>query len=286
MELQPCIDARVIPDAPTTFAETRGDTVSSLVFSPGPLRKLRLMGARVFQGQWLPKSVECQRLQAAGFPVPKWAKMTPKSLPSVEPFGQYVVVKPDIGARGADVRIARSTGLTWRPPKTSTAKVLGGPFAPSVVQEFIYSGPWPRSYRVTTLFGEVLWSVSVEASHALPRLNGRNGFAKAEEGAGTSIVSSGKDCTFALSAEPDLMELARGVHGVFPEIPLLGIDFVRDFETGRPYIVEVNSAGLCWHFTSPGGLRLQREMGFNLEAQFDGRRCAAKILAERTIALT
>jgi glutathione synthase/RimK-type ligase-like ATP-grasp enzyme len=212
--------------------------------------------------------------------------MTPKHQPSVESFGQYVVVKPDIGARGADVRIARSTGLTWRPPKTSTAKVLGGPFATSIVQEFIYSGPWPRSYRVTTLFGEVLWSVSVEASHALPRLNGRNGFAKVGDGAGASVVSSGKDCTFALSAEPDLMELARDVHRVFPEIPLLGVDFVRDFESGRPYIVEVNSAGLCWHFTSPGGLRLQREMGFHLESQFDGRRRAAKVLAERAMTLS
>jgi hypothetical protein len=280
------IDSRIVvsvcQDEPQAASAIDACELPKLVFSPGPLLRLRPNRGALFQGRWLPKSVEYQRLEAYGLPVPRWAKMSPTETPSVEDLGPYVVVKPDLGARGADVRIARSKGLAWRPPRTRFATILGGPMAPSVVQRFIYTGPWARSYRVTTLFGEVLWSLAIEASHRRRRLLGPTGFVAAELGAGAPIVSSGKHCRMSLANEPDTLVLARRAHAAFPDIALLGIDMLREHSTGQLYIVEVNSAGLCWHFSSGAGRRLQEEFGFRLESQFDGRRLAARLLAERT----
>jgi glutathione synthase/RimK-type ligase-like ATP-grasp enzyme len=84
---------------------------------------------------------------------------------------------------------------------------------------------------------------------------------------------------------PDTLALAQRVQAAFPEVALLGVDIVRDFSSGQLYIIEVNSAGLCWHFSSEAGLRVQREFGLSLEAQFDGRRRAAKVLVENTLKL-
>lgn len=284
-DIEPRVEVRICRDNAQDFALIRQCNRPSLIFSPGPLRQLLPSQARVLQGSWLPKSVEYRRLEALDLPIPRWARLTPTNSPSVQDFGPYVVVKPDLGARGADVRIARSKGLHWRPPTTRCARFLGGPLAPFVVQKFVYTGPWACSYRVSTLCGEVLWSTSIEASHDHRPLLGASGFASAEQGAGAPIVSSGKGCKISLSNLPDVLALARRAHGAFPDMALLGFDLLRDHSTGELCIVEANSAGLCWHFSSDSGNRLQDEFGFRLESQFNGRRRAARILADRTVQL-
>ncbi len=57
---------------------------------------------------------------------------------------------------------------------------------------------------------------------------------------------------------------------------------VRSASDGRLYLLEVNSLGYTWHFSSPTGRRLQESFGIDLEAQFDGRQKAARVLAEQT----
>jgi hypothetical protein len=277
------IEVIVCDDEPASSTLVCSSELPTVIFSPAPLRHFTPPRGALFQGQWLPKSAEYRRLESRGLPVPKWAQLTALDRPNLEGFGRYVVVKPELGARGADVYIARASHVQWRPPKTRLATTLGGPFAPYVVQRFVYTGPWPRSYRITTLFGEVLWSVMIEASHVHPALTDPSGFCAPDRGAGTTVVSSGKGCRFSLSALPDTLELAQRVHAAFPDIPLLGVDLLRDHATGELYIIEVNSAGLSWHFTSDSGLKVQSDFGFRLDSQFDGRRRAANILAAQTV---
>ena len=69
------------------------------------------------------------------------------------------------------------------------------------------------------------------------------------------------------------------------KILLLGIDIVRDAFTGRLYVLEVNSGGYVWHFTSRMGLGVQKQFGLNFESQFNGRRKAAQILASKAMEL-
>jgi hypothetical protein len=70
-----------------------------------------------------------------------------------------------------------------------------------------------------------------------------------------SIVSSAKGCTFTLGGRP---RLAARAHRAFVDIPRLGIAIVRDPDTGAVYVVEENSIGYAWRFSSTSG-RASRE---------------------------
>lgn len=272
-ELEPSIAVSVVPDAPTDG----GLDIPTLTVSPGPVQAFRPRRGPVLQGQHVPKSAEYRALDAIGVPVPRWTRVLPGQRPELEGFGEYVVTKPAFGAHGADVRIVRRDSVVWKPPTTKQAVQLGSEFNPCIVQEFVYTGTWPRSYSVATLFGTVLWAIVVEASHERAPLLSRDAFT------GQSIVSSGRGCTFALAADADVLALAERAHAAFPRVPVLNSDIVRDADTGALSVVEVNSLGYTWHFSSPTGLRFQREFGFDLDAQFGGRRKAAQILAEACV---
>lgn len=249
----------------------------TLVFSPCPLRRLRVVRGAVFQGRALPKSVQCARLDAAGVPVPRWARLTRDDAPDLSAFGPYVVVKPDHGLRGAFVRIVRRERVRWKPAKRS----IEPGNTDSLVQEFIYTGRWPITYRVLTLFGEVLYASRGEANHARRPLEGRYRFAGARDVGGVNIVGSARDGTWSLIDDPDVLDVARKAHTAFPEIPVLGVDVIRDAETGRVYVLETNPGGWTWHFASRAGLLIQKEFGLDFAAQFDGLRKAARLLVDK-----
>src|SRR5262249_7936685 len=155
-----------------------------------------------------------------------------------------------------------------------------GKSSKTIAQQFIYTGPWPISYRVTTLFGQALFSLKVEASHDRPQLAGADGFRATS---GLSIVSNSERCTFCYQNDSEVIRCAEEAHRAFPTIPLLGIDIVRDAATGKLYAMEVNSGGYVWHFTSRMGLGVQKQFGLNFESQFNGRRKAAQILASKAM---
>lgn len=249
----------------------------TMVFSPTPLKWFRPLRGAAFQGQRLSNSEELTAMEQCGIPVPKWALLTPEKKPDLDDFGPYVVVKPDLGGRGADVKIKRKARVRWTPPKTQQASGSTN----WVVQEFIYTGHWPVSYRVAVLFGEVLYSWRVEADQTRRPLLGPNEFKGGEGGGGMSIVSSGRGCTFELDDDPEIISLAEKTHVTFPHIPLLGVDILKE-PSGKLSVIEVNAVGLVWHFSTPTGVKIQEFAGFDLESQFDGIRKAARILVQQT----
>jgi hypothetical protein len=234
----------------------------------------------VFQGVLMPKSEEYRRLETMGIPVPRWSRMTMNQVPDCAALGRYVIVKPDLGAQGADVRYARATRVRWKPPTTGTARVLGGPFGAKLVQEFIYTGPWPVSYRVVTLFGNSLWCLKIEASHGRMPLEHRLAFADIESGTSVPIVSSGRECTFESSCIPEVLALGESAHRAFPEIGLLGVDVLRDVDTDKLYVIEVNSLGYVWHVNSLKGRQLQAQFQIDIDAQWGVTPKAARILVD------
>jgi hypothetical protein len=60
------------------------------------------------------------------------------------------------------------------------------------------------------------------------------------------------------------------------------VDVLRDAASGRLYVIEVNSSGRCWGFSSQRGRAMQQVLGHRYEAQFDGLARAARVLAEQT----
>lgn len=267
------VQVRVVADLSADQGLEYG--LPTLGVSFAPVLHLELGRGRLLQGRLMPKSEEYRRLAERSIRVPRWTRLTYGESTDVTGLGAHAVTKPDFGARGADVRIQRTAGLTWRAPQTQTALRLGGRRNPMLVQEFIYTGVWPVSFRVVTLLGDVLWALRVEASHDRPPLSGPGAFSDG----GYSIVSSGRGCTFAYCDDPDVLALGSAAHAAFPEIPLLGVDIVRDANRGTLYVIEANSFGFTWHMSSERGLAMQRQFGLDLGAQFDGRRRAAERLA-------
>ena len=263
----------VVPDAPDADALANVPDLPTLTVSPAPVRQLAPRRGPLLQGQHVAKSVEYRALEAIGIPVPRWARLLPGKRPSLDGFGPYVVTKPDFGARGADVRLERREQAKWTPPRTELGERFGGPFNPRVAQELVYTGAWPRSHRVATLFGKALFAFKTEADHARRPLPDRTAFS------GQSIVASGDGCTFVLWDDPEIVSLAERAHAAFPNVPLLGVDIVRDADSGQLFVIELNSLGYTWHFSSPWR-EPYSEFGARLSAQFDGRRRAAALLAK------
>lgn len=283
LDIAPDIEVIIHEDRPVVWHQNpERDNRPTLTFSPGPLRYFRPFGGVVFQGLSLGKSQECAAMDHFGIPVPRWTLLTNNSRPDLSDFGPYVVVKPDRSGRGADVTVQRKGKVRWRQPKTVFTRSLGGDSCDWIIQDFIYTGEHPVSYRVSSLFGEPLWAWRVDGSRDKPVLRDRLGF----RDGGISIASSGKGCSFSLIEDREIFSLAKQAHRAFPQIPLLGIDILRDVETGRLYVIEVNAVGYTWALSSPMGINVQRQFGFDIDAHFGVRRHAASLLYNQVKQLT
>jgi hypothetical protein len=281
-EIAPDIHAAVVDDRVMAPEDMPSEfDLPTMVFSPALVRGFQPRRGRVFQGLPLTKSQEYLALDRLGVAVPLWTQVTPTAMGDLGPFGSYVVFKPDAGMKGAAVRIMRKDRVRWRPVVADISQAFDPTNQTWIVQDFVYTGPWPVSYRVTTLFGETLFAVRIEADRARRPLEHRRDFAGKHERAGVSIVSAGRGCVMSMSDDPEVLALACRAHAAFPGVPLLGVDVLRDADTGRLYVCEVNAIGLVWHFASEPGRRAQREFGLDFDAQFDGRRKAARILVEQ-----
>jgi glutathione synthase/RimK-type ligase-like ATP-grasp enzyme len=217
------------------------------------------------------KSEEYRALEKAGIAVPRWVVLKEGETPDLSGFADYVVRKPEYGGLGAEVVIVRKTRVRWKAITMTKTGTTSNP----LIQEFIYTGPRPISYRVNTLFGKVLYSVRHEASADRPELPGIHDFHRQP---GLSIVASARGSQAQLCHDRDIIQLGESAHAAFPEIPLLGFDVVREVSSGKLYVLEANAIGYIWSFTS----HQVANYGFSFEAQFDGVRKAAYILAEKT----
>jgi hypothetical protein len=247
----------------------------TMLFSPAEVKHFRLRRGVAWVGNPMSKSEEMERLVAAGVSVPPYELLTEsEQTKDLSHLGDYVVTKPDRGGRGANVLLMRAGKVRWAPQETRIA----GKSRILVAQKFIWTGPFPTSYRVTSLFGECLWSERIEASNKRPPQHPDGNLC------GT-IVSSSKDSIYTLNYDEEIIQFGLSAHSAFPKIPLLGVDVIRDANTGKLYVTEVNASGYVWHFTSPKGLQTQAQFGYRLESQFDGRRKAAGILARKAMEL-
>ena len=279
-QLDPEVHPRVLWDTRYTLPRPGLFLRPTVVVSPQTIKHLAWCPGTHFQADLLTKSEEYAALQKSGIPVPEWALLTRDHRPKLETFGPYVVCKPDAGAKGAEVKIKRTGRVRWTSPANNLARRIGSDGL--IVQKFIYTGPWPVSYRVTTLFGKALFSWRVEADRSRRPLQGPDQWRGGAQGGGMSICSSGKACTFQLNNDREIIELAERAHAAFPQIAVLGVDIIREQPSGKLYVIEVNSTGGTWHFSSATGESIQRDAEINFESQFGGLRTAAQVLVEKT----
>jgi hypothetical protein len=242
-----------------------------------PLGKRKLLPGRLLTGSLLYKHGEYARLDLAGIPVPQWAVIEPGVQLDPAEWGPYVVEKPSAGRRGSYVRIRRTTRILYRSPDSFPIDHYGRD-GPMLVQRFIYTGEWPTSFRVVTLFGEILLCYRQTSSRGLP-LTGRWDF---RDTGGINITSNTKDMEAELVNDPAVTALAERSHReAFPDIPVLAFDIVRDHETGSLYVLECHAVG-TWMFSGDAGLAIEAANKLDFKRQFDAIDKAAAILARET----
>ena len=251
--------------------------IETKVISMFPLNKFLPDWAEVWQQKNYNKIHEYELLGRAGILVPKWVAVYENQTPDLSGFSEYVVVKPALGWRGAFVRIMRRDKVAYRPIVT---KVMGDTVSPALIaQEYIHTGTWPISYRVTTVFGEpILMFRSVAEASRQPFI----GFTfDAQFFAGRSVVATAKGCSRDGQVPEDVINLARRAHQAFPDIPLLGIDIVRDYKTNQLFVLEVNAFGRTYLLADEHSQEHLDTFGFDLHQQFGGIKAVARGIYQR-----
>ena len=259
-------DPRFAPGAPT------------LTVSPMPIKRFAPPPGAVCQGFEFPKDEQYRRLALHGVPVPDWTEIAPDTVLDPEQWGPYVVVKPALGRKGAEIYIKKAGRVRYKPPG-SFAEDHPARKAPLLAQRFIYTGKWPSNYRVVTLFGRALLCWHCEAAHRYVPLHSRWDF-KAK--GGITVVSNKTDSTYRLAHDPDVIALAGQAHAAFPDQPLLGTDIVRDADTGKLHVIECNPRGDAWLISSDMGRMIEAANGLDFKAQFGALDIATEMLIRET----
>jgi hypothetical protein len=219
------------------------------------------------------------RLTRSGVPVPLSAQLIFGKKLDKRIWGRLVVLKPTTPgfmSHGA-VFLMRTEKVAELAPAVFP---LGHPVRklPILVQRFVDTGEVASYYRVLTLFGKPLYCRKGYAAKARPPLD-----------APDEVLLKGQIATNAEfgkhqpAYDPDVLELARRAYMAMPAIPLQGVDIIREAASGRLFVLEINSGGNTWHFSSryieqiPTASPREDRI-----AQFGAWDIAARVLIEKT----
>ncbi len=246
----PDIELRIaINGAPNSAIRRWQVSRPSLVFSPISLREYKPKGGTVYAGRGFSKLEQVERLARQGVPVPLTSQLTRELALDPAHWGGYVVVKPLRGSQGQEVRLVQARDVAARYDELT----LNGT-REMVVQPYIdhSENGYPTEYRVLTLFGKVLYAARNSWGKPRPAL---------EEIAADPhgiIASNDKkvERVRTVSNDAEIIALGEQAHAAFPECPVLGVDVVRNSDTGKSCVLEVNPAGDTWHFVVVAGEEL------------------------------
>ncbi len=242
------------------------------------LTKRKLLPGRVLGGMLLHKHGEYARLDAARIPVPRWTVIDSDTRLDPAEWGPYVVEKPSAGRRGAYVRIRKTSRLRYVAPDALPADHHGRN-GPMIAQSFIYTGERPTSYRVVTLFGEVLLCYRQISELGGYPLKSRWNF---RETGGINIASNTKEMSAELIDDEAVIAFAERAHReAFPDFPVLAFDIIRDCDTGSLYVLECHAGG-TWMFVADVALAIQASNNIDFRKQFGAIEKAARIIARET----
>jgi hypothetical protein len=259
----------VANDAPQSVTRKKAAHRPTLIFSPYYLQHFKPARGKIYAGQVLTKLRQVRMLEEAGIPVPKAVFLNEDTQFDPAKWDDYVILKPNVGSRGSGVRLSPFSKIF------ENARELGWPKTSYLVQRFIDTGAYPTEYRALTVFGEPVYCNRVTSQEQRPELNpdlpmdGR-------------IASNSGPRVSTPCYDHDVLDLARRTFRAFPEVPVQGMDIIRDVHTGELYVLEVNPGGATWHLSSNLGKRLQERNGYSYYEQFD----AISVIADRLIHFT
>lgn len=219
----------------------------TLVFSPCALRNQRFATARLFCGRAVDKFTQLRELQRAGVLVPISIELDKVESVPASDWGSHVLIKPT-GPRSSQGKgfIVVPTGKLLEFSQRNRCLSVDG--YPLMVQQFISTGEYVRHYRVNTLFGEALYCMLNERATLGPDLSGQEDVIFSDEVA--TNVHDPRARQLRLVDDRDVIDVARRCHAAFPQIPLKGVDIVREVGTGKLFALELNCTSNTWHVSS------------------------------------
>lgn len=215
------------------------------------------------------KMAAYRMLEAAGLPVPPWREIVPGTALDPAEWGPWVVLKPDLGHRGLNVEAAATEAVRYRAPEEFPPGHLGRE-APLLAQRLIDTERGPAYYRVTTCFGTPLFALHYFTERSPPATEGQPPVIQVDSASGR-----------ALCDDADLLDLARRVHALLPDVPTIGCDILRERGTGRLWLAEINQSQV-WALSSPVGIKTQAKRGLDFYAQFGALDRAAEAMVRAT----
>lgn len=272
----------------------------TLTVSLAPYFRLPIKRGPILRNRPFRKPFQHRVFLAAGLPTPPTAPFRPGVRLDPIQFGELVVIKPtnpDLASYGNGIQLFRRRRLEQMTIADFTRQhLIHRDTEGFIVQRFIDTGPHLPVYRVLTLFAAPLYNWLARDKVPLSPIGGSD--AEVENRRVASNTGSFRE-RFA-SDEQDVLELGIRVAEVFPDVPLLGSDIIREEKTGALYVLECNPGGNTWHFSSTTTAGIRRQIGGQSQvgarkAEFLGRQRmidqlgafdrAAEVLARKTLEL-
>lgn len=232
------------------------------------------------------KIEEYQHFRAHGLPCMPIERFRWGMTLDPETYGDMVVLKPEtVTSTGADINMVPVLLVPTLKPEDFPAGHLIHRDG-YLVQRFMKSGEHPTHFRVLVLFDQVLYSKRFMLNRTYP-----NPMAGLEVLLNTTVASnSWSERVANLCVDREINAFALSVAKTFPDHPLFGIDILRNEDTGRLYVLEVNLGGNTWHFSSNVVRELARQgnTGFDAKArlamlqQYNAWDRAAEVLLRKT----
>ncbi len=248
----------------------------SLVFSPVRLFDYVPRGGAVYCGHILGKDEQQRRLSSIGILTPKTATLDSASSFGRKEWGKYVIVKPNNLNSGKGIKLVRTADLSARYEELTA--IANDRF---LVQQYIDHSEdgYPTAYRVLSLFGRALYCVGDRWG------NRRLSLAEIADDPLGVIASNNETMggyRGSMCSDQEIVSLGERAHRAFPECPVIGVDIVRESQSGKLYVLEVNPHGAVWHLSSALAKKMDPEHIRERYAQFDALDLAADLLIQKT----
>lgn len=194
-------------------------------------------------------------------------------------YGDKVVIKPEkINSTGRDIN---------KLPTKLISKLTLQDFPSNhlihrdsyLVQKYISTGKYPLHYRALVFLGEIMYSIRSESMIETTE-DDADVKALLENTVASNLQGQRK---VFLYKDEEANELAIKVASTFPNNPLLGIDIIRDINTNKLFVLEVNLGGNTWAFSSNIAKNVRFVLGKNeMVRQYNAWDKAANALIRAT----
>lgn len=256
----------------------------TLTVTLGNMGNFRPRRGRFFYNRQISKERQVELFTSDGIRTPKTIAYSAGMVLDEKEWGSVVVVKTNNLSHTSQGQSASLVQLKHLNDFSSLSDPLKERIRSNgvLVQEFVPTGNYPTSYRAGIFLGRVIHMMKKRSN--VPILDLAN--ASIEELNIDSNHESPGENNFAareLVVDDEIMALSTRIAGIFPGLPLLGIDIIRHSKTGELFALEINGGGNTWQFSSrhaaQGRLVISKEERVK---QFDAWNTCARALVEKT----